>query len=66
MNRLENLPNVVYVSVACTGFNPPAEHLMNLELISTEPLPTQASLHYTFVVDADLVHVGGGSAIADY
>ena len=39
---------------------------MNIELTSVETLLTEKPMHYDFVVDADLVHVGGGSAVADY
>jgi hypothetical protein len=42
------------------------EHLMDQELrildnATDEPLPI-----YKFVIDADLVHVGGGSSVLEY
>jgi hypothetical protein len=39
---------------------------MNLELQTLEIAITEDQSQFQFVIDADLVHVGGGSALADY
>ena len=39
---------------------------MILALQSTESALTEEQAQYQFVVDTDLVHVGGGSAVLDY
>ncbi len=39
---------------------------MNTELTSPESLLTDKPTHFEFVVDADLVRVGGGTVVTDY
>ena len=39
---------------------------MNIELQNAETSLTEEQVQYTFVIDTELAHVGGGSAIADY
>ncbi len=39
---------------------------MNIALHSVDTVLTEESIQYTFVVDADLADVGGGTAVVDY
>lgn len=39
---------------------------MNIELHAQEIILTEEAVQYKFVLDADLAHVGGGSAVLDY
>ena len=39
---------------------------MNIELDSDEIILTEEKTQYVFVIDADLAHVGGGSALVNY
>lgn len=53
-------------SVAPITVHPHAELSMNLELNTQQAILTEEAVQYKFVVEADLVHVGGGSAVMDY
>ena len=39
---------------------------MILELDTTDVASTEAPFQYAFMVDPDLIHVGGGSALVAY
>lgn len=39
---------------------------MNVEAQNQEVVPTEESSSLHFVVDADLLYVGGGSSVLDY
>jgi hypothetical protein len=39
---------------------------MNIELQTSESTTQEESLQYQFVIDADLIHVGGGTGLLDY
>ena len=39
---------------------------MHTDLQTQEVIVTEEAVQFKFVIDADLIHVGGGSAVLDY